>query len=126
MAAVDAHTMVSPTPTLNRSQCRERGSSSVRWTHESFTGAHIPVHATEYAPRGIMRERSGRVLIAIKQNPRILERFWSRVEKTETDNGCWEWKGRCSPSVYPAFQVGQCSIAPCHIIWFSLTGELPL
>jgi len=74
-----------------------------------------------------MRERSGRVLIAIKRNPRILERFWSRVDRqAETDNGCWEWKGRCSPSGYPSFQVGQCSIAPCHIMWFSRTGELPL
>ena len=73
-----------------------------------------------------MRERSGRLLIALKQNPRILERFWSRVAKAETDDGCWEWTGRCSPAGYPSFPVGQFNIAPWNITWFSRTGELPL
>lgn len=72
-----------------------------------------------------MRGQGGRALIAIRQDPRILERFWSRVDKADTDQGCWEWTGRRSRG-YPSFQIGRCSIAPCHITWFSRTGELPL
>ena len=73
-----------------------------------------------------MRERIGQVLSAIKRDPRILQRFWSRVDKAEKETGCWEWTGRCSQPGYPAFTVGQSSIAPSFVSWFSSTGEIPL
>jgi hypothetical protein len=73
-----------------------------------------------------MRARSIQVIKALQRDPKILQRFWSRVEKSEAENGCWEWTGRCSQPGYPSFQVGQWSIAPTHLTWFSSTGALPL
>lgn len=73
-----------------------------------------------------MRERNSQALRAVKHDPRIMKRFWSCVDKSESENGCWEWTGRCSQPGYPSFQVGQCYVAPSYIAWFSSTGELPL
>ena len=59
-----------------------------------------------------MRDRSSQGLDAPTRDPRILQRFWSHVDKDEADDGCWDWRGRCSPAGYPSFQVGQRCIAP--------------
>jgi hypothetical protein len=73
-----------------------------------------------------MRESRGRIASIIRNDPRILQRFWSCVDKNDGENGCWEWKGRCSYPGYPSFQVGQDSIPPSFVAWFSSTGEMPL
>jgi hypothetical protein len=57
---------------------------------------------------------------------RIVNRFWSRVDKGSTTDGCWEWQGGFKPGGYPSFQIGQSSIAAAYVAWFSTTGELPL
>jgi len=73
-----------------------------------------------------MRQPSLHLLNALQRDPRILERFWSHVEKDSSKNSCWEWTGRCRPAGYPTFQVGQWTIAPAYLTWFSSTGEWPL
>jgi hypothetical protein len=73
-----------------------------------------------------MRPGSLHILKALQRDPTILQRFWSRVVKSEMDNGCWEWTGRCRTPGCPSFQVGQWSIAPSYVTWFSSTGALPL
>jgi hypothetical protein len=72
-----------------------------------------------------MRERTGKILNAIQRDARILQRFWSCVDKDEAENGCWEWRGRCSQPGYPSFQVGQDTIPPAFVTWFVTTGEMP-
>lgn len=73
-----------------------------------------------------MRTRNRKVLLAIRRDPRIQERFWSRVGKEETEAGCWQWRGPVKPGGYPSLQVGQHSIAPSYLSWYWSTGELPL
>ena len=75
---------------------------------------------------GAMRRQRSKVVSAIERDPRILQRFWSYVDKNEVDNGCWEWTGRCHKPGYPCFQVGQRCVHPSYISWFSTTGEIPL
>jgi hypothetical protein len=67
-----------------------------------------------------------KALHAIRHDPRVLARFWDRVEKSADQDGCWDWKGRVTPDGYPSFQVGQGSIAPSHVAWLWSTGDLPL
>ena len=33
------------------------------------------------------------------------ERFWSKVDKTNNSNGCWEWKGNCNENKYGRIQI---------------------
>lgn len=33
----------------------------------------------------------------------IEQRFWSKVDKTSTPNGCWEWAGRLTKHGYGEF-----------------------
>jgi len=69
--------------------------------------------------------RSADVVVrALARNPRIVTRFWSRVEKGASDDGCWNWRGASSAG-YALFYVGQRSIAPAKIAWFTATGEMP-
>lgn len=73
-----------------------------------------------------MRTRNTKVLLAIRRDQRIQERFWSRVEREETEAGCWQWRGCLKPGGYPSLPVGQHSIAPSYLSWYWSTGELPL
>jgi hypothetical protein len=73
-----------------------------------------------------MRTRSAKTLLAARSDHRIHERFWTKVEKGEDENGCWEWRGTVKPGGYPALQVGQHSISPSHLSWLWSTGEFPL
>jgi len=34
------------------------------------------------------------------------ERFWAKVNKSQHENGCWEWTGAKVPAGYGAFQLG--------------------
>jgi hypothetical protein len=69
-----------------------------------------------------MRARAS-VLTAIRRDHRIMDRFWSLVERNEGDAGCWEWRGRCKQGC-PTFNVGQHSVTPTYLSWFATTGEL--
>jgi hypothetical protein len=73
-----------------------------------------------------VRTRRAKALLAIGRDHRVLERFWSSVEQSVEPNGCWEWKGWLKPGGYPAFQIGQQSIAAPYVTWFWSTGDLPL
>jgi hypothetical protein len=66
-----------------------------------------------------------KTLRLIHEDPRVMERFWAQVEKGRTDEDCWEWQGKVTPSGHPCFHLGQHSVAPGHLSWFWSTGELP-
>lgn len=36
----------------------------------------------------------------------ILPRFWRKVDKTTTPDGCWTWKASCYPDGYGQFKIG--------------------
>ena len=73
-----------------------------------------------------MRTRSAKALLAIQRDQRVRERFWSRVERSDDENGCWEWRGTQKPGGYPFIQVGYHSMSPSFLSWFWSTGEFPL
>jgi hypothetical protein len=60
--------------------------------------------------------RNADILIReLTRNPRIVTRFWSRVEKAATAEGCWNWRGSASATGYSNFHIGQRSIAAAKI-----------
>ena len=73
-----------------------------------------------------MRTRNHKALLAIQRDPRIQERFWSRVEKSDAADGCWEWRGSVKPGGYPSIQIGNNSITPTVLSWYWSSGEFPL
>jgi hypothetical protein len=62
---------------------------------------------------------------ALERDPRISNRFWSSVQKVESSNACWPWRGTIKPPNYPAFFIGTRCVAAARVAWFMETGELP-
>jgi hypothetical protein len=62
---------------------------------------------------------------ALERDPRLTDRFWSSVERSDTTDGCWHWRGPTKQRSYPAFFIGTRSIGAARIAWFIETGELP-
>jgi hypothetical protein len=62
---------------------------------------------------------------ALARDPRIAHRFWSLVERAETPNGCWQWRGPMRLPSYPSFSIGRRSVAAARVAWYIATGELP-
>jgi hypothetical protein len=60
---------------------------------------------------------------AMERNPRIIERFWSYVQRDVTGDGCWDWVGQVRPDGSPTFVVGYRSVAPSRVAWYAATGE---
>lgn len=57
-----------------------------------------------------------------------VERFWSYVDKSAGEDGCWPWKGATDPMGYGRFHTGESANSSrlAHRIAFGLThGELP-
>jgi hypothetical protein len=75
---------------------------------------------------GTVRIRNHKALLAIQRDPRVQERFWSHVAKSDAANGCWEWRGSVKPGGYPSMQVGNNSITPRVLSWYWSMGELPV
>jgi hypothetical protein len=61
----------------------------------------------------------------LERDPNISHRFWSSVERDESPNGCWRWRGPTKLGTYPAFFIGTRSVAAARVAWFIETGELP-
>jgi len=43
----------------------------------------------------------------VKITPKLIERFWSRVDKESSPSGCWNWIGCKSPRGYGRFGIGK-------------------
>jgi hypothetical protein len=61
----------------------------------------------------------------LERDPRLTQRFWSSVERTDSPDGCWHWRGPLKLRTYPAFFIGTRSVAAARVAWFIETGELP-
>ena len=63
--------------------------------------------------------------IGIYSRPPAGERFWAKVEKTET---CWLWTGAVSPNGYGKFGVTwtpRRQTSPHRFVWESEVGSIP-
>jgi hypothetical protein len=65
------------------------------------------------------------VVRALRNDPRVLERFWTHVRVNEGADACWEWTGGVTLGGYPSFRIAGRSIAASHVTWFVSAGEFP-
>jgi len=65
------------------------------------------------------------VVRALRNDPRVLERFWTHVRVNEGEDACWDWTGGVTPGGYPSFRIAGRSIAASHVTWFASAGEFP-
>ena len=72
-----------------------------------------------------MRRRHSSLIRALRDDPRVLQRFWKYVQLTDDANDCWVWTGPLAPGGYPAFRIAGRSLAASHVTWFTEVGELP-
>ena len=70
-----------------------------------------------------MGRRDDIIWATIQRDPKIVERFWSQVQRDESDDGCWQWLGSVRPRGSPSFSIGHRSVAPCRVAWYAATGE---
>ena len=62
-------------------------------------------------------------LISLAITPDIIERFWSKVKKTES---CWSWIGSRDVGEYGAFSVGKHVQYKAHrVAWYLVSGVDP-
>jgi hypothetical protein len=72
-----------------------------------------------------MRSNADMLVRALNRDPEIITRFWSHVEKGDTDQSCWNWRAGGRTYSSALFRIGQRAIAPAKIAWYTATGELP-
>jgi hypothetical protein len=72
-----------------------------------------------------MRRNSEVLARAMDRDPAIVSRFWSYVDKGESDESCWNWCGHTNEGGTGRFCIGQTTIAPAKVAWYSVTGEMP-
>jgi hypothetical protein len=73
-----------------------------------------------------MRPNHQTIVRALRGNTRASERFWARVSKVDTPDGCWEWIGSSKPGAHPVFSVSRYTMGAARAAWFMETGELPV
>ena len=72
-----------------------------------------------------MQRKNGSIVRALRNDPTVLQRFWTQVRLTDDAHDCWEWLGPTGPAGYPTFRIAGHSIAASHVTWFTTVGELP-
>lgn len=55
-----------------------------------------------------------------------IDRFWSKVQKTDHPDGCWIWTGAKSPKGYGFFKVKKRMLKAHRVGYFLATGVYPL
>ena len=56
---------------------------------------------------------------------RILIRFWAKVDKTSSPNGCWLWTAATYPDGYGTFFVKGSNFCAHRLSWELLFGSIP-
>jgi hypothetical protein len=98
---------------------------SRRYPWISGPGAGLPAALAALIVTERSMIQSDEVARILERDPAIAERFWSSVERAESPNGCWRWRGPTKLRSYPAFFIGARSVAAVRVAWFTATGELP-
>jgi hypothetical protein len=74
-----------------------------------------------------MHRANDPIVRAIMQDPDVLARFWRSVDRTSSEDGCWQWRDKPSCRYgYAVFRVRSHSISIARVAWFAATGEFPL
>lgn len=61
-------------------------------------------------------------------SPSILDRFWARVEKNPSPDGCWTWLGRVNNAGYGSIRIMGRAASPMlvhHFAYELLVGSIP-
>ena len=59
------------------------------------------------------------------KNIELDDRFWSKVDKSNGDNSCWEWKAAKNPNSYGRFTIKQRKYIAHRLSYHAIVGELP-
>lgn len=54
-----------------------------------------------------------------------VERFWSKVDKSAGDDGCWLWTKRCEKGGYGQFWLSGKTVLAHRTAWLFTNGEIP-
>lgn len=54
-----------------------------------------------------------------------VERFWSKVDKSAGDDGCWLWTKRCAKAGYGQFWLNGKTVLAHRTAWLFTNGEIP-
>jgi hypothetical protein len=57
--------------------------------------------------------------------PTFEERFWSYVDKTSSENGCWLWTASRHPIGYGQIGLGDTMLRTHRVAWELLRGPIP-
>jgi hypothetical protein len=66
------------------------------------------------------------IVRAATRDPQVVARFWTSVERDESADACWEWRGRRSGEGHPIFAIRSHSVSAARVAWLAATGEFPL
>lgn len=58
-------------------------------------------------------------------DPRLLDRFWEKVDKSAGPNGCWTWMAWKSPSGYGRFYFTGKNVQAHRFIYERMVGPIP-
>lgn len=61
----------------------------------------------------------------IQYTPEIIERFYAKVSKTPTEQGCLEWLGGCNRGGYGIFCIGKERFLAHRFAWILANGPIP-
>lgn len=53
------------------------------------------------------------------------ERFWSKVDKSDSENACWNWIAFCAPNGYGQFGVNGKVLYAHRVVWEISNGNIP-
>src|SRR5436305_6319104 len=84
----------------------------------------MPVLSPRHREEAPMARKDELIRTAIERNPRIVDRFWAYVERDESEEGCWLWRGPLRRHRSPAFSIGSRSVSPARVAWYAATGEV--
>jgi HNH endonuclease len=66
------------------------------------------------------------IVRAVTRDPNVLARFWASVDRAESGDDCWRWRGEPNRDRHPVFRVKHHAVSVSRVAWFAATGEFPL
>lgn len=69
-----------------------------------------------------MTKRSGIQLSSFPRTIKMRNRFWNKVDKTSTPDGCWEWMASFGFRDYGKFKIGGTYVAAHRISYYIENG----
>lgn len=86
----------------------------------------IPECADPQDSRGLCSSHRGKALrrgeIQLLPKTTVAERFWAKVDKTET---CWQWTGATKSNGYGNFSASGKTVMPHRYAWEATRGPIP-